>query len=180
MYFELRCLIWEGDWSPDIVTVAAARGRRGLYGKIVLTVCGETCDQPQDKSSVFSSTLVQRTFRMPEQHDTTDLSCTLPQNAGNETITTNSSQLLADSVCSDAECESTIEDKPRVWPTDKTPRRTVISKRGCLTWSTEDAESLAEDADQPSSPKKIRLSRMNSMEKMTLQIKNDNREGQKT
>ncbi|KAL3049127.1 hypothetical protein OYC64_008582 [Pagothenia borchgrevinki] len=180
-----RFLIWEGDWSPDIVTVAAARGRRGVYGKIVLTVCGETCDQPQDKSSVFSSTpLVQRTFRMPEQHDTTDLSCTLPQNAGNETITTNSSQLLADSVCSDADIqvnridtsESTIEDKPRAWPTDKTPRRTVIGKRGCLTWSTEDAESLAEDADQPSSPKKIRLSRMNSTEEMTVQIKNDNRE----
>lgn len=39
--FELRCLTWEGDWSADIVTVAAERGRRGVYGKIVLTVCGE-------------------------------------------------------------------------------------------------------------------------------------------
>lgn len=36
-----RCLIWEGDWSPEIVTVASEKGRRGVYGKIVLTVCGE-------------------------------------------------------------------------------------------------------------------------------------------
>uniref|UniRef100_A0A3Q3LBT9 Zgc:163014 n=1 Tax=Mastacembelus armatus TaxID=205130 RepID=A0A3Q3LBT9_9TELE len=39
--FEPRCLIWDGDWSSDIVTEAAERGRRGVYGKIVLTVCGE-------------------------------------------------------------------------------------------------------------------------------------------
>lgn len=42
--FDLRCLTWEGDWSTDIVTVAAERGRRGVYGKIVLTVCGEVGD----------------------------------------------------------------------------------------------------------------------------------------
>lgn len=36
-----RCLIWEGDWSGDVLTVAAERGRKGIYGKIVLTVCGE-------------------------------------------------------------------------------------------------------------------------------------------
>lgn len=36
-----RCLIWEGDWRRDVMTVAAEKGRRGVYGKIVLTVCGE-------------------------------------------------------------------------------------------------------------------------------------------
>lgn len=36
-----RCLIWEGDWRRDVITVAAEKGRRGVYGKIVLTVCGE-------------------------------------------------------------------------------------------------------------------------------------------
>lgn len=41
MHSELRCLTWEGDWSDDIVTEAAEKGRRGVYGKIVLTVCGE-------------------------------------------------------------------------------------------------------------------------------------------
>lgn len=37
---KLRCLIWEGEWRADVATVAAERGRRGVYGKIVLTVCG--------------------------------------------------------------------------------------------------------------------------------------------
>lgn len=102
--------------------------------------------------------------------------------------------------------ESTMSDKPPVWPTvrlvlinrffilanicidgmtylflpcdlkEKTPRRTVIS-RGRLTWSTEDMDSLNEDLDQASTPKKRRLSRMNSQEEMTAQIKSDNREG---
>ncbi|XP_051249893.1 uncharacterized protein zgc:163014 [Dicentrarchus labrax] len=174
---QARCLTWEGDWSADIVTVAAERGRRGVYGKIVLSVCGE----PQDE--VFSSTpLVQRKCLFPEQHNTTDLSCTLPQSTGNETITTNSMH-LGDSVCY-AEIQvnridtsdSTMRNKPVVWPTDKTPRRTVISKRGHLTWSSEDMDSLIEDIDQASTPKKKRLSRMSSQEEMTVQIKNENRE----
>ncbi|GLD62437.1 acyl-CoA-binding domain-containing protein 4-like isoform X1 [Lates japonicus] len=97
---QARCLTWEGVWHTDIATLAAERGRRGVYGKIVLTVCGE----------------------------------------------------------------------------DKTPRRTVISKRGHLTWSSEDMDSLAEDIDQASTPKKKRLSRMNSQEEMTVHIKNENRE----
>lgn len=46
-----------------------------------------TCDQPQDEASVFSSTpLVQRKCLFPDQHNATDLSCTLPEGAGNETV----------------------------------------------------------------------------------------------
>ncbi|XP_034381161.1 tip elongation aberrant protein 1 isoform X1 [Cyclopterus lumpus] len=179
---QVRCLTWEGDWSTDIVTVAAERGRRGVYGKIILTVCGETCDQPQDEAAVISrSTLVQRECLFPEQQDATDLSCTLHQSAGNETITPNSSH-LGDSVC-DADVQvnrldtsdCTTGKKPPVWPTDKTPRRTVISKRGRLTWSSEDMDSLTQDRDQASTPKKMRLSRMNSREELTVQIKMENR-----
>ncbi|XP_037652330.1 acyl-CoA-binding domain-containing protein 4 isoform X1 [Sebastes umbrosus] len=182
---QARCLTWEGDWSPDMVTVAAERGRRGVYGKIVLTVCGETCDQPQeDKSSVFSSTpLVQRKYLFPDQPNAIDLSCTLQQSAANEMITPNSSH-LGDSVCfADIQVnkidtsDSTMgNNKPPVWPTDKTPRRTVISKRGRLTWSSEDMDSLTQDINQASTPKKMRLSRLNSREEMTVQIKNANRE----
>lgn len=58
---------------------------------------------------------------------------------------------------------------------EKTPRRTIIS-RGRLTWSSED--SLCEDLDQASTPKKRRLTRMNSQEEMTARIRSDNREGQ--
>lgn len=50
---------------------------------------------------------------------------------------------------------------------------------GHLTWSSEDMDSLTEDIDHASTPKKRRLSRMNSKEEMTVQIKNENREGQK-
>ncbi|XP_058471664.1 uncharacterized protein zgc:163014 isoform X2 [Solea solea] len=170
---QARCLTWEGDWNTNIASVAAERSRKGVYGKIVLTVCGE------DTTSVFSSTpLVQRKCLFPEQHDTTDLCSTLIQNTENETITPNSSQ-LSDSV-SFAEIQvnkidtssSAVGNKPSAWPTDKTPRRTVISKRGHLTWSSEDMDSLTEDIDLASTPKKKRLFRMNSEEGM----KSDSRE----
>ncbi|XP_053290877.1 uncharacterized protein zgc:163014 [Pleuronectes platessa] len=173
---QARCLTWEGDWSPDIASVAAERGRRGVYGKIVLTVCEE------DESGVLSSTpLAQRKCLFPEQHNATDLCSTLHHAAENDTITTNSSQ-MCDSV-SFAEIQVskiytssiTVGNKHTAWPTEKTPRRTVISKRGHMTWSSEDMDSLTEDIDQASSPKKKRLYRMNSKEGLTAQIKGDNR-----
>ncbi|XP_078134258.1 uncharacterized protein LOC144535595 [Sander vitreus] len=155
-----RCLIWEGDWSTDIVTVAAEKGRRGLYGKIVLTVCREGYNCLQLSTFVA-------TFHY----------CPALQ------ITLNSSH-LGDSVCyadiqvnkTDTSDSTMGNDKPLVWPTDKTPRWRVIRKMGHLTWSSEDTDGLGEDIDQASSPKKRRLSRMNSKEEMTVQIKNDNRE----
>lgn len=62
---------------------------------------------------------------------------------------------------------------------DKTPRRTVISRRGLLAWSSEEMDSLTEDMHQASTPKKRRLSRMSSQEEMVAQIRTENREGQK-
>uniref|UniRef100_A0A8D3CRB2 Zgc:163014 n=1 Tax=Scophthalmus maximus TaxID=52904 RepID=A0A8D3CRB2_SCOMX len=77
---QARCLTWEGDWSPDIATVAAERGRRGVYGKIVLTLCGEVgCVQ-----------------------------------------------------CITENCPLSVPPLIK----DKTPRRTLISKRGHLTWTS--------------------------------------------
>ncbi|KAM3594571.1 uncharacterized protein V6R79_009857 [Siganus canaliculatus] len=172
-----RCLTWEGDWSTDLAAVAAEKGRRGVYGKIVLTMRGEE----QETESVFSSTpLVQRKCLFPDQQNTTDLSCTVHESTANDTITASSSHLgdisYAEIQVNKVDTsDSTLENKP-VWPTDKTPRRTVISKRGHLTWSSEDMDSLTEDIDQASTPKKRRLSRLNSQEEMTVQIKNDNRE----
>ena len=40
-----RCLIWEGGWNPELVTEAADMNRRGVYGKIILSVCGEVSDK---------------------------------------------------------------------------------------------------------------------------------------
>lgn len=84
-------------------------------------------------------------------------------------------RLISDNICMDV-------NKVPFFSCDlkeKTPRRTVIS-RGRLTWSSEDVDSLGEDLDQASIPKKMKLARMNSQEKINAQIKNSNREGQET
>lgn len=103
---ESRCLIWEGDWSRDVLTVAAERGRKGIYGKIVLTVCDEvglsgsvcntasgsllyivTVSWPQDTANVFTSIHQdQKKCLFPDSLNSTDLSCTLNQSAMNETV----------------------------------------------------------------------------------------------
>ncbi|XP_077395658.1 uncharacterized protein LOC144031969 isoform X2 [Festucalex cinctus] len=176
-----RCLTFEGDWSSDIVVEAAQLGRRGVYGKIVLTVCG----QFQDQGSVLnSSTPRAQKCLFPELLNTADLSHTSHQSVANDTVTLNSSQ-LADSVCYGAiqvdkvdTSTSATGSKPSLWPTvrdrlsvniDETPRRSVLSGRGCLIWSSEDVERAL-------TPKKMRLSRMNSQEEMTVQIKTGARE----
>ncbi|CAJ1073619.1 probable serine/threonine-protein kinase DDB_G0272254 [Xyrichtys novacula] len=135
---QARCLTWEGEWSPDIVSVAAERGRKGVYGKIVLTVCGEV----QDKSTIFSTPhLVQRKFLFPDKHDASDLSSTLHQSTANEA--------------------------------ERTLRATF---NGNLTWSLLDMDRLAEDIDQASTPKKVRLSRKTSREDISVRIRSESRE----
>ncbi|XP_026161399.1 rab9 effector protein with kelch motifs [Mastacembelus armatus] len=176
---QARCLIWDGDWSSDIVTEAAERGRRGVYGKIVLTVCGE----PQGRAGVFSSPpLIQRKRLFPEPHDAADLCSTLNHSAENETINSNVSH-LGDSVCYEEiqvnkidPSESAVGTEAQGWPTHKTPRHTVINKRGHLTWSSEDMDSLSEDIDQASTPKRKRLCTTKSQEEMSEQIKTESRE----
>ncbi|MED6266970.1 hypothetical protein CHARACLAT_007416, partial [Characodon lateralis] len=171
---QIKCLIWEGDWSDDIIRAAAERGRRGVYGKIVLKVCGE-----DDISVVSSTPLAQRKRLISEQHSVTDLSSTLPETAENETIISESSH-MGNSVCySDIQVnkvDTSDFPQPAAWPTDKTPRRTVISRRARLRWSSEDMDSLTDDTDKASTPKKKKLCRMSSQEEMSAQIKNENRE----
>nr|XP_020446702.1 uncharacterized protein LOC109955158 isoform X2 [Monopterus albus] len=178
---QARCLTWEGEWSGDIITGAAERGRKGVYGKIVLTMC-----EPENKTSVLSSTpLVKRKCLFPEQHEETDLSSTLHQSTENEMslqITPNISH-LGDSVCY-AEIQVNkidtsdfrVGDKAQAWPKDETPRHAVIGKRGQLTRRAEDMDSLADDIDQVSTPKRRRLSTMNSEKETSEQIKTENRE----
>lgn len=60
---------------------------------------------------------------------------------------------------------------------EKTPRRTVISGSGCLTWSCEGKNGLGGDADRASTPVKRKLSRMNSQEELCVQIKSECRQG---
>ncbi|KAM6912514.1 uncharacterized protein FYW49_011015 isoform 2-T2 [Xenentodon cancila] len=173
---QVKCLTWEGDWDKDILAVAAERGRRGVYGKIVLKVCGEL----QDNRDVLSSTpVVQRKCLFPEQQDLAELSGMSHQSAEKETITSSSSH-LGESVCFAEiqvnKIDTSDSSRPAVWPTDKTPRRTVIGRRGCLTWSSEDVDSVTEDTKKGSTPMKRRLSRMSSQEEMSVQIKHEHRE----
>ncbi|KAM9708946.1 uncharacterized protein ACNS7B_001078 isoform 1-T1 [Menidia menidia] len=170
---QAKCLTWEGDWSSEVVTAAAERGRRGVYAKMVLKVCGE------ENASLLSSTpLVDRKHLFPEQHNEMELSSTLAQRAEDQTMTPDSSH-LGESVCYAEIQVNKIDtsDSPHqsAWPTEKTPRRTVISRRGLLTWSSEETDSLTEDADRASTPKKRRLSRRSSQEEMSVQIKHENR-----
>ncbi|KAJ0063130.1 hypothetical protein NL108_012587, partial [Boleophthalmus pectinirostris] len=171
-----RCLTWEGEWNHEISSVAAERSRKGVYGKIVLTVCGE------EKDGVFSSTsLMHKKWSVPQGHNEVDLSSTIHQSTMNETMTQNCSQLCS-SVCfgeiqvnkiDTSDC--VVPSRLSAWPTNKTPRWTIISKRGHLTWSSEDKDSPGEDIMQSSTPKKRILS-VNSPDEITEQIKNENRE----
>ncbi|XP_061649768.1 uncharacterized protein zgc:163014 isoform X1 [Phyllopteryx taeniolatus] len=169
---QARCLTFEDGWSTDMVAVAAERGRRGVYGKIVLTV--------QDQGT--STPLAQRKCLFPEQLSTTGLLCTSHQSVAEDTVTLNSSQ-LGNSVCSGEIQMNKIDttasatgSKPSLWPMDENPRQTVISGRGSLKWSSDDTDRRIERVGRASTPKKMRLSRMNSQEEMTVQIKKEDRE----
>ncbi|CAL9686610.1 unnamed protein product [Knipowitschia caucasica] len=176
---QTRCLTWEGQWNEDIASVAAERGRKGVYGKIVLSMCGEV---QSDTDSVCSSTPhVHRKWSFPQGQNEVGLSSTMHQSTINETITPNCSQ-LGSSVCFGDIQVNKIDtsvcsvQRPSAWPSDQTPRRAIISKRGHLTWSSEDADSPDVVITRASTPKKRLVSRMNSQEEMTKQIKSDNRE----
>lgn len=162
-----RCLTWEEDWSPDIVAVASERGRRGIYGKIILTVFAV----PQEDGGIFSCTrLLPGKCLFPESHSGTDLSSTLHQSISNETADESCAKIQVNKADTSS-ANTSSRSSPPVWPTDKTPRCTVISHRGDLTWCSEDMESLAEDVHQASTPKKHKLSRMSSREEMMAHVK---------
>ncbi|XP_037551288.1 rab9 effector protein with kelch motifs [Nematolebias whitei] len=115
---QVKCLTWEGDWSDDITRVSAAKGRRGLYGKLVLKVCGE---QLQDDSSVLSSTqLFQRRRLFPEEHSEADRSNTSHQRADGETVTSDSSHMSSGVCCAQIQVtkiDTSNSAHPAVWPT---------------------------------------------------------------
>ncbi|XP_017269195.1 tip elongation aberrant protein 1 [Kryptolebias marmoratus] len=174
---EVKCLTWEGDWNDDLALAAAERGRRGVYGKIVLKVCG----QLQEHTGVLSSTLVQRKCLFPEQLSETDRSVASLQGAETETVTSDSSHVGSSVCCAEIQA-NTIDTSdsahPAIWPTNKTPRRTVISRQGRLPWSFEDLDRLTGDTNQnqSSTPKKRKLSRRSSQEEMSVQIRKETRE----
>ncbi|XP_059908273.1 kelch domain-containing protein 2 isoform X1 [Gadus macrocephalus] len=171
---ETRCLTWEGEWIPEIVGAAAEKGRKGVYGKILLTVCGK------DKDSFNCSTpLVQRKRMFPEQHG--DLSHTFTQSTLSVKITDDSSQLEdsvrnAELMSQTDKCETTIDsfivnasiilskDPTSLW---------MVGPRGPVM---EDIKNNNESSSQPPNAKRIIL-RMNSKENI-VPIKKDSRVAQ--
>ncbi|XP_035608173.1 uncharacterized protein LOC118368288 isoform X2 [Oncorhynchus keta] len=129
---QTRCLTWEGDWNADLVQEATEKGRRGVYGKVLLTVRGEN-----EASFISNTPRVPRKHSSPFEHNS-NLSHTLLNTSGSQR--------------------------------DKTPRRTVIGKRGRIAWSPEIIPQ--EDTGRASSPKKIKLSRENSVEKTGMKKTN--------
>ncbi|KAG7328301.1 hypothetical protein KOW79_008245 [Hemibagrus wyckioides] len=143
------CLVWEGDWTVNLLNESAVKSRRGVYAKVLLTVCGEV------KASFVSSTpLVKRRRQL------TSFSQTLLSSASNTNIISRRSS--PEDTVSYAELKTSKEEiqdislrTSGVWALDKTPRRTMIGKRGC-SLSYEGSE-MQQRSRQGSSPKKRKL-----------------------
>ncbi|XP_027857368.1 kelch domain-containing protein 2 isoform X9 [Xiphophorus couchianus] len=109
---QIKCLTWEGDWSDDIITVSEERGRRGMYGKIVLKACRE------DNTSVSSTSLAQRKLQISGPCSVADLSSSIQETLETETDKTPTRTVnnrRARPTWSSDETDSLTED------TDKTP-----------------------------------------------------------
>ncbi|XP_023208008.1 tip elongation aberrant protein 1-like isoform X2 [Xiphophorus maculatus] len=192
---QIKCLTWEGDWSDDIITVSEERGRRGMYGKIVLKACRE------DNTSVSSTPLAQRKLQISGPCSVADLSSSIQETLETETFpvikvetsdfprpaarpldnTSVSSTPLAQrklqisGPCSVADLSSSIQETLET-ETDKSPTRTVNNRRARPTWSSDETDSLTEDTDKTPTSKRTKLCSINIREKITEQIKNESRE----
>ncbi|KAJ8290474.1 hypothetical protein GJAV_G00013300 [Gymnothorax javanicus] len=163
---QSRCLIWEGDWRLDLQSETMGKAKKGMYGKILLTVCGEV------KASLISSTpvLPRKRFasdwlRSQQENNYSKI----PRCEGSQAKSPNSSALEKHVTYADLKCRETstlhspLAKKHCVWPTDKTPRRTVIGSRGQLTWSSEELGS-SQDSTQVSSSRKRKMSLVTKMQ----------------
>ncbi|XP_023208009.1 acyl-CoA-binding domain-containing protein 5-like isoform X3 [Xiphophorus maculatus] len=192
---QIKCLTWEGDWSDDIITVSEERGRRGMYGKIVLKACRE------DNTSVSSTPLAQRKLQISGPCSVADLSSSIQETLETETDNTSVSstplaqrKLQISGPCSVADLSSSIQEtletetfpvikvetsdfpRPAARPLDKSPTRTVNNRRARPTWSSDETDSLTEDTDKTPTSKRTKLCSINIREKITEQIKNESRE----
>ncbi|KAJ8341590.1 hypothetical protein SKAU_G00338810 [Synaphobranchus kaupii] len=157
---QARCLIWDGDWRSDLLTETMEKAKKGMYGKILLTVSGGV------KASFTSSTPMLSRKRLASDWLADQQEDVFPKthhNEGSQMKTPNSSPSEKHVTYADLRCSkgstihSPLPKKQCLWPTDKTPRRTVIGKRGQLTWSSEELGS-SQDSNHASSSKKRKMS----------------------
>uniref|UniRef100_A0AAR2L9X7 Rab9 effector protein with kelch motifs n=1 Tax=Pygocentrus nattereri TaxID=42514 RepID=A0AAR2L9X7_PYGNA len=147
----IRCLVWEGDWTLDLLAESAEKGRRGVYAKVVLTVCGEV------RASFVSSTPRVSRKRLPSSQSSSFCQTLLGGSNNNNIPSQRSSP---EDTVSYAELQMSKGEMQNislgVWAVDKTPRQTIIGKRGHI-WSYDGPETSLK-LSQASSPKKLRLS----------------------
>ncbi|XP_051725386.1 rab9 effector protein with kelch motifs isoform X1 [Ctenopharyngodon idella] len=155
-----RCLIWQGVWTPELLSEATQRGRRGVYAKVMLSINGQV------RSSFISSTPRVRRKRLALNHSSNP-SSTLLSSGESHDITQRSppegSVSCAELGTSKMETrENTLLNVQGVWPMDKTPRRSIIGIKGYV-WSSEEPES-PRDPNRVSSPKKRKLRKMSAVD----------------
>ncbi|XP_076834239.1 uncharacterized protein LOC143480428 isoform X2 [Brachyhypopomus gauderio] len=146
-----RCLVWEGDWTRDLLAESTRRRRRGVCAKVLLTVCGEV------KANFVSSTPRVSRKRPPHSQDPS-LSHTHLSTGSNNNITSQRSS--PEDTVSYAELRTSKGQMQNaslgVWTVDKSPKRTVAEKRRRI-WKFEGPESPCKSS-HASSPKKLKLS----------------------
>ncbi|KAF7704395.1 rab9 effector protein with kelch motifs [Silurus meridionalis] len=148
------CLVWEGDWTVNLLNESSVKSRRGVYAKVLLTVCGKI------KANFVSSTpLVKR--RRSAQNQFTSFSQTLLSSASNNKVTSQRSSpeetvRYAELRTSKEEIQDISLRTSGVWALDKTPKRTVIEKRGCIL--NYQGSETQQRPSRGSSPKKRKLS----------------------
>ncbi|XP_043999258.1 rab9 effector protein with kelch motifs isoform X1 [Gambusia affinis] len=159
---QIKCLTWEGDWSDDIITVAEERGRRGVYGKIVLKACRE------DNFSVSSSPLAQRKRLISEQCSVADLSSSIQETLETEMIISESSHM--------SHSVSYFKFPVIKVETSDFPCPAARPLRARQTWSSDETDSLTEDTDKTSTSNRRKVCSISIREKITEDIKNKSRE----
>ncbi|KAI1895524.1 hypothetical protein AGOR_G00107140 [Albula goreensis] len=159
LYPNNSCLIWEGAWRLDLLTETIEKAEKGVYGKVLLTVCGEVKASFTSSTPMLSRKRLASDWLSGQQEDPFP---NMHHSGGNQVNAPNSQNVekcvtYADLKCSKSSTKhSPLLQKQRVWPTDKTPRRTVIGTRGQLTWSSEELGS-SQDSTLTSSSKKRKM-----------------------
>ncbi|XP_067311161.1 rab9 effector protein with kelch motifs isoform X2 [Pseudorasbora parva] len=157
---QSRCLIWQGVWTPELLTEATRRGRRGVYAKVTLCITGQV------RSSFISSTPRVKRKRLALNHSSNP-SSTLLSSGESHDITQRSPPEGSVGCVELGENrmetrENSLPNVQGVWPMDKTPRRSIIGIKGCV-WSSEEPESPWV-SNRFSSPKKRRLCKMSAVD----------------
>ncbi|XP_073683054.1 uncharacterized protein [Garra rufa] len=155
---QSRSLIWQGVWTPELLTEAMQRGRRGVYAKVMLSISGQV------RSSFISST-PRITRKCLVLNHSSNPSSTLLSSGESHNITQRSPPEGSVSCAELGKGKMETRENTLlqgVWPMDKTPRRSIIGIKGCI-WSSEEPES-PKDPKQVSSPKKRKLRKMSAVD----------------